>query len=102
MKLLQLESCISATSFVPWRTLGSALTSLTAASMATLATLPMVELWEKRAPMCTVGGLIAETFLPRSLRRRLKQSAKNRSKTCFMVGSIIKDPRLFVDFRIAS
>jgi hypothetical protein len=61
-KPLQLESLIWTTRFVPGRTLESLLMSLTAAAMAILATLPIVELNVKRAPMLTVSGL-ASIFL---------------------------------------
>lgn len=55
-------SCIDTLSLVPLRTVGFEFMSSTAASMATLATLPMVELKDKIAPMLTVLGL-AETLL---------------------------------------
>lgn len=54
---LQLVSLISISSLVPARTAGSELTSSFAASMATLATLPMVESIVRRAPTCTTEGL---------------------------------------------
>lgn len=58
-------SCIDTLSLVPLRTVGFEFMSSTAASMATLATLPMVELKDKIAPMLTVLGLcrnIADSF----------------------------------------
>jgi len=81
---LQLASCIRTTSFVPRRTLGSELTSSTAALMATFATLPMVELNANIAPMFTTAGLEV-TFLQVPLENRPKKRAKNGSKTSFMV-----------------
>ena len=56
-KPLQLESFIWTSSFVPGRMVESLLMSLTAAAMATLATLPIVELNVKRAPMLTASGV---------------------------------------------
>lgn len=57
-----LVSSIEILSLVPLRTFGLEFISSTAASMATLATLPMVELKDKIAPILIVLGL-AETLL---------------------------------------
>ncbi|RWW22887.1 hypothetical protein GW17_00012892 [Ensete ventricosum] len=59
---LQLVFLIVISNLVPRRTVGSELTSCFAASMATFATLPMVELNVKMAPTCTTAGL-EETLL---------------------------------------
>ena len=55
-------SCIEILSLVPLRMVALEFISSTAACMATLATLPIVELKDKIAPMLTVLGLV-ETLL---------------------------------------
>uniref|UniRef100_A0A0A9QTL1 Uncharacterized protein n=1 Tax=Arundo donax TaxID=35708 RepID=A0A0A9QTL1_ARUDO len=57
-KPLQLVSCIRTVNFVPGSTLGSALTSATASSIAGLTTFPITELKVKSAPMRTSAGLV--------------------------------------------
>ncbi|KAM7516001.1 hypothetical protein LguiA_005584 [Lonicera macranthoides] len=59
---LKLVSCIVIFSSVPRRTSGLEFTSWTAASMATFATFPIMDLKEKIDPMFTTSGLL-ETFV---------------------------------------
>lgn len=81
---LQLVFLIVISNLVPRRTVGSELTSCFAASMATFATLPMVELNVKIAPTCTTAGL-EETLLvaPLVLEKRQKKSG-NRANIMSM------------------
>uniref|UniRef100_A0A0A9C1W6 Uncharacterized protein n=1 Tax=Arundo donax TaxID=35708 RepID=A0A0A9C1W6_ARUDO len=75
MKPLQFESCIWTTNSVPGRIPESLLMSLTAAVMATLAALPIVELNVKRAPIFTTLGL-TEIFWPGAQEHKQQKMAK--------------------------
>lgn len=57
-------SCIEMLSLVPLRIVALEFMSSTAASIATLATLPIVELKDKIAPMLTTLGLVEILAIP--------------------------------------
>jgi len=59
-----LVSNIEILSLVPLRIVALELISSTAACMATLATLPIVELKDKIAPMLTARGLVETELIP--------------------------------------
>lgn len=59
---------------MPLRRVELELISSTAASMATLATLPMVELTEKTAPSFTTGGLVLN---PLEMKQRERSKRTN-------------------------
>ena len=78
-------SCIEILSLVPLRMVASELMSFTAASMAILATLPIVELKDKIAPMLTVLGSFVVTFLIPFERNPLYKITRIRSQILLML-----------------
>ena len=79
-----LVSCIETLSIVPWRTILLEFISLTAASIATFATFPMVELKDNNAPILTVPGLV-ETSLITFERSPLWKTRNTRSQSVLML-----------------
>lgn len=75
---LQLVSCKMTSKRDPLRTLGSALTSATAISIADLADLPIVELDVNKAPIFTVLGCAMDDIrsVERRERRRRRRSGE--------------------------
>lgn len=90
---LQLELCIETTSLLPRRILEFAFTSLTASSIAILATLPMVVSNEKMAPILTTAGLEVK-FLLWMLENSPQTAKKNeRSTIAFILNQKHITPR---------
>jgi hypothetical protein len=83
-KALKFASFCIKLSFVSLRILGSALTSETAASIATLATLPITELKVKIAPMFTTAGLWQYTEPVRNTHIKI---VSGRTTNCFILAT---------------
>lgn len=73
---LQLVSCQMTSKRDPLRTLGSALTSATAISIADLADLPIVELNVNKAPIFTVLGCAMDDITSVERRERRRRSGE--------------------------
>lgn len=83
MKTLQLTSIMNNFNLVPLRIIGSALTSETAASIATFAALPITESKVKIAPMFTTAGLWQQTKPPKATNMKTDSGTNS---ICLIVG----------------
>ena len=90
MKALQFASSSSKFSFISLRIFGSALTSATAAFIATLAALPITELKVKIAPTFTPAGVWQYTQPLRNT--QIKTTSGRTTTECFIVTTILISP----------